>query len=186
MIPAGHRLDQRAFDVAGRPLENRSACTAGSERLAADGLPLRRHRLEERIGRRLLRLAKDVEGERASLFDDLVRARHSVVPLILATRPRATTSRRNSETDHLASGTPASVGSSQAIRFTSTTTPGGKAGCSPASQLLIEAGEALLEEALAPLADDLPWGIQPRGNDIVGQSLCGEQDELGANDISIR
>ena|SRR3990172_6639786 len=63
---------------------------------------------------------------------------------------------------------------------------GGKAGCAPASWLLLEAEQALVEEALAPLTDDLARGIQASRNDIVGQPLGGEQDQLGADDITIR
>ena len=112
--------------------------------------------------------------------------RQIVVPLTVATSPRANTSRCRSGNDQRASGTPASIGRSQAIRFTSTTTLGGKAGWSPASQRLVEARKALVEEPVAPLADDLPRGIQTRRDDIVGQSLGGQQDKLRADDVSIR
>jgi len=112
--------------------------------------------------------------------------RHSVVPLMVATRPRANTSRRSSENDQRASGTPASIGRSQAMRFTSTTTSGGKAGRSPASRFLVETGQAVLEEALAPLADDLPRGIQAGGDDIVRERVGGEQDQFRADDVTIR
>jgi hypothetical protein len=78
------------------------------------------------------------------------------------------------------------MGSSHAIRLTSTTTLGGKAGWAPASRLLLETGEALVEEAVAPLADNLPRSIQARRDDIVGQSVGGQQDQLRADDISIR
>src|ERR687888_909677 len=104
--------------------------------------------------------------------------RHRVVPLTVATSPRASTSRRSSGNDHRANGRPAAPGSSHAIRFTSTTTLGGKAGFPPASWLLVKAGEALEKEALAPFADDLPWGIQSSGNDVVRQPFGREQDQL--------
>jgi hypothetical protein len=100
--------------------------------------------------------------------------RHSVVPLMVATSPRASTSRRNSENDQRASGTPASIGRSQAMRFTSTTTSGGKAGRPPASWFFVEAGQAVLEEALAPLADDLSRGIQAGRDGLVGERLGRE------------
>jgi hypothetical protein len=77
------------------------------------------------------------------------------------------------------------MGSSHAIRLTSTTTLGGKAGWSPASQFLLEAREALVEEPVAPLADNLSRGIQACRNDIVGQARGGQQDQLGAQNISI-
>jgi hypothetical protein len=47
------------------------------------------------------------------------------------------------------SGSLCSWGSSQASALTATTTPGGKAGRSPAARSLLESGEALLEETLA-------------------------------------
>src|SRR5437867_18556 len=112
--------------------------------------------------------------------------RHSVVPLTVATSPRASTSRRSSGNDHRASGRPAAAGSSHAIRFTSTTTLGGKAGFPPASWLLIQAGEALEKEALAPFADDLSRRIQSSGNDVVRESFGREQHEFGADDVTIR
>jgi hypothetical protein len=52
--------------------------------------------------------------------------------------------------------------------------------------VFIEARQARLEEPLAPLADDLSRGIEAGGNDIVAQALGGIQDNLGANDVSIR
>ena len=76
--------------------------------------------------------------------------------------------------------------SSHAIRLISTTTLGGKAGWAPAARLLIEAGEALVEEAVAPLADNLSWGIQARRDDIVGQASRCQQDELRSDDVPIR
>jgi hypothetical protein len=42
---------------------------------------------------------------------------------------------------------------------------GGKTGCAPAAWILVEAGEAFEEEALAPLADNLPWRTQARRDD---------------------
>ena len=63
VIPAGHRLDQRALDVTRSLFKNLGAGAAGAERLAADGLPLRRDRLEEGVSCRLLRLTQHVEGE---------------------------------------------------------------------------------------------------------------------------
>ena len=85
-----------------------------------------------------------------------------------------------------ASGTADRLGSSQASRLTSTTTLGGKAGCAPASKLLLKAGHAFFKEAVAPFADDLARQIEPRGNHVVAQALSGQQDDLGADDVSIR
>jgi hypothetical protein len=78
------------------------------------------------------------------------------------------------------------MGSSHAIRLISTTTLGGKAGWPPASRLLIEAGEALVEEAVAPLADNLSRRIQAGRDDIVGEPSGCQQDELRADDVAIR
>jgi hypothetical protein len=78
------------------------------------------------------------------------------------------------------------VGRSQAIRFTSTTTLGGKAGRTPAARLLVEAREAEAVKALAPLADDLPRRVQPGADRIVVEPGGREEDDLGANDVSIR
>jgi len=78
------------------------------------------------------------------------------------------------------------MGRSQAIRLTSTTTVGGKAGWAPASRLLIEARKTFVKEPVAPLADNLPRGIQARRDDVIGQALGGQEDELGPDDVSIR
>jgi len=61
------------------------------------------------------------------------------------------------------------MGSSQASALTATTTLGGKASRPPAARSLLQANEALLEEALAPLADDLPRRIEPKGNLVVAE-----------------
>ena len=85
-----------------------------------------------------------------------------------------------------ASGTSERLGNSHASRLTSTTTLGGKAGCAPASKLLLKAGHAFFKEAVAPFADDLPRHIEPRGNNVVAHAFSGQQDDLGADDVSIR
>jgi hypothetical protein len=78
------------------------------------------------------------------------------------------------------------MGRSQAMRFTSTATMGGKAGWTPATRFLIEAREAVSEEAMAPFTDDLSWHIQPRADLLVAETGRGEEHQLGANDIAIR
>jgi hypothetical protein len=85
-----------------------------------------------------------------------------------------------------ASGTSSRLGSSQASRLTSTTTLGGKAGCSPASRLFLKAGQSFFEEAVAPFADDLARRIETGGDDIVADALRGKQDDFRPDDISIR
>jgi hypothetical protein len=66
------------------------------------------------------------------------------------------------------------------------TTLGGKAGRPTAPGLLVEPREAPEAEALAPLADDLPGRVEPRGDDIIAQALGGQEDDLGSDDIPIR
>jgi len=78
------------------------------------------------------------------------------------------------------------MGRSHAIRFTSTMTLGGTAGWTPAARLLIEAREAVLEEPMAALADDLAWCIQSRADLVVVEAGGGEEHDLGADDITIR
>jgi hypothetical protein len=50
----------------------------------------------------------------------------------------------------------------------------------------LQAGQALLEEALAPLRYDLSWQVQLFADLLVGQTLSGKEDNLGPHDISIR
>jgi hypothetical protein len=85
-----------------------------------------------------------------------------------------------------ASGTSDRHGSSQASRLTSTTTLGGKAGCPPASRLFLKAGHAVFKEPVAPFADDLARCIETGGDDIVAEPLGSEQDDLRADNVSIR
>jgi hypothetical protein len=78
------------------------------------------------------------------------------------------------------------MGRSQAIRFTSTTTLGGKAGWTPAARLLIEAREAVLKETMTPLADNLAGRIQARADLVIAEAAGREEHDLGTNDIPIR
>jgi hypothetical protein len=78
------------------------------------------------------------------------------------------------------------MGRSQAIRFTSTTTLGGKAGWTPAAGLLVEAREAVLEKAMTPLTDDLSWRVQARADVVVAEAGCREEHDLGSDNITIR
>ena len=72
------------------------------------------------------------------------------------------------------------------MRFTSTTTLGGKAGWAPAARFLLESGEAVLKETVTPFADDLSWRVQARADFIVTETGGREEHDLGADDISIR
>jgi hypothetical protein len=49
-----------------------------------------------------------------------------------------------------------------------------------------QASQALLEEALAPLADDLAGRVQSRRNLIIGEPARGVEYNPGAKHISIR
>jgi hypothetical protein len=66
------------------------------------------------------------------------------------------------------------------------TTLGGKADWTPASRLLFQSHQPVFEEAFPPLADNLPWGIQPCGNHIIAQTLGSKENDLRADDIPIR
>src|SRR6266540_1159974 len=78
-----------------------------------------------------------------------------VVPEISATRPRASSSARMSGTNSRDSGRPSRLGSSQAIALTWMVTSGGKDGGSSSPGAFLQAGQALLVEAFAPLGNDL-------------------------------
>ena len=93
-----------------------------------------------------------------------------VVPAIDATSPRSTVTRRMSGMVRRDNGRPSVRGASQAIRFTSTTTVGGKAGWAPASRLRLETAEALTIEALPPLRHDLSRPFDARGDPWVSAS----------------
>jgi hypothetical protein len=67
-----------------------------------------------------------------------------------------------------------------------TTTLGGKPRRSPAAGTFVKPREPFLEEAFAPLADDLARGVEPRGDLVVAQPLGGVEDDLRAKDVSIR
>ena len=111
--------------------------------------------------------------------------RQSVTLLIWATIPRPRTSRRNSGMVQRAIGTSIDWAAHRraALRRRRRW---GEAGRLPASRLFLKAGHAFFEEALAPLADDLPRRIQPGGDDIVAETLGSEQDDLRADNVAIR
>jgi hypothetical protein len=63
---------------------------------------------------------------------------------------------------------------------------GKKRACRPRPEFIVEAGQAGQAEALAPLADDLAWAVETRGNYIIGETLAASRDDLGTDDITIR
>jgi len=83
-------------------------------------------------------------------------------------------------------GRPSSLGSSQARAFTATTIPGGKDTWSALPWEYFKAGHSLLEEALAPFADDLSRCIEALGDLIVAQSARGIQHDLRSDHVAIR
>jgi hypothetical protein len=85
-----------------------------------------------------------------------------------------------------ASGTSDRLGNSHASRLTSTTTLGGKAGCAPASRLFLKAGQSLVEETVPPFAHNLARRIESGGDEIVADAFGRQQDDLCADDVSIR
>jgi hypothetical protein len=56
----------------------------------------------------------------------------------------------------------------------------------PTARLRLKTWEARQGESFTPLAYDLPRGIQPGSDDIIRQTFIGEQDDLGADDVTIR
>jgi hypothetical protein len=84
------------------------------------------------------------------------------------------------------SGSPSSLGSSQARAFTLTTIPGGKDTRSPLPGEFLKAGHPPLEETLAPLTDDLARGIESSSDLVFAQPPRGIQHDLGADDVTIR
>jgi hypothetical protein len=64
--------------------------------------------------------------------------------------------------------------------------PGGKDARPALARQLFEPGQAPLEEAFAPLADDLARRIEALRDLIVAQPPRSEENDLGSNYISIR
>jgi hypothetical protein len=50
---------------------------------------------------------------------------------------------------------------------------------------LFQPAQALLEEALAPLADHFPAGVQPGRDEVIGQVFGGQEDHFGAEDLKV-
>jgi hypothetical protein len=95
-------------------------------------------------------------------------------------------SRRNSETDQRANGSPRRDGNSQASAFIATTILGGKAGRAPASGKLVEARKALVVKTPTPLADNLRWCVEMLRDAGVAEALTCQQYDLGSYNVTIR
>jgi hypothetical protein len=59
-------------------------------------------------------------------------------------------------------------------------------GLVPATRLRLKTWQPRQGESFTPLAYDLPWRIQPGCDDIIGQTFIGEEDDLGADDVTVR
>src|SRR2546425_6119336 len=94
--------------------------------------------------------------------------------------------RRISAREKRERGLPSRCGNSQAMALTATTIPGGKARRCATTGKLIEAGQAGLEEALAPLADNLARGVQAICDPVIAQAIGGIQHDPGPENVTIR
>jgi hypothetical protein len=70
--------------------------------------------------------------------------------------------------------------------LTAITSSGGKNWGSPGAIALLKSFEAFLEEALAPLADDLSPSVQAVGDLVVTETPSSEEHHAGPKDLSIR
>jgi len=51
--------------------------------------------------------------------------------------------------------------------------------------MIVEAGHALLEKALAPEGHDLPPGMEASGDRVIGPAFGRQEDHLGADDLKM-
>jgi hypothetical protein len=77
---------------------------------------------------------------------------------------------------------PHAIHRNQASALTCTTTPGGKNGRAPGPGFCLQASESFLEEAFAPLADDLARDRQAGSDPIIALALSGQEDHFGSQD----
>jgi hypothetical protein len=84
------------------------------------------------------------------------------------------------------SGTPISLGSSQARALIWTMIRGGKGPRASTPGAVCKPVKTLVEEALSPLAYDLPWEFEPPGNLVIADLLGCQQHDFGADDTAIR
>jgi hypothetical protein len=83
--------------------------------------------------------------------------------------PCSTAARARSGHCQRDSGRPEVAGSSHASALIATTTSGGESRGSSDPRQIIQPGQTLLVEALAPLGHHLPWGVEPGGDLVVAQ-----------------
>jgi len=92
--------------------------------------------------------------------------------------PRSTTSRCSSDREKRDSGSPCSLGNSQAIACTRATSSGGKTARATRQRSILEPRQPLVVEASSPASDDLRRDLQPAGDLHVRQPLGRVQDHL--------
>ena len=147
--------------------------------------PLEWSQLDESGRRTALRRSAATEApELRSRVRELVQ--DVDVSLMLATNPERCACRATSATLSRDNAKPKVVGNSHASALISTVSSGGKDPRASRAGSLFEARQSLLEEALAPLADHLASGVQPRGDLVVVHAVRGHQDHLGSNNFEIR
>jgi hypothetical protein len=95
-------------------------------------------------------------------------------------------SRRISAREKRERGLPSRSGNSQARALTATTISGGKARRCAATGKLVEAGQARLEEALTPFADNLTRDVEAARDNVIAPAIGGIEYDLGPNHVTIR
>ena len=111
--------------------------------------------------------------------------RHTVLSLIVATIPARRTSRAISAVLRRESGTPSVAGNSHARALTWTTTSGGESSGTARAGTLVEAGQAFIEEPLAPQANDVASDREGGGNLVIAAALSGGQDNERPEHLTI-
>jgi len=69
--------------------------------------------------------------------------------------------------------------------LTATIISGGKSAGPPAPWHFLETGQTLVKETLSPFGDNLPGDIELLADLLVRHPLSGQEDDLGADDITI-
>jgi hypothetical protein len=110
---------------------------------------------------------------------------HACLNAGLTTMPRAMTSRAKAWRLNRDGGRPVAAGSSQAKALTCMTTSRGKNGRAPGAGFSLQAGQSFLEEAFAPLANDLAGDRQAGSNLVIALALSGQKDHFSPEDVII-
>src|SRR6266852_4474035 len=97
--------------------------------------------------------------------------RHTVLSLMVATRPQRCASRTMSAVLRRERGKPRVAGSSHARALIWTTTSGGKSSGATRAGALLQARQAFLEETLAPQTDDISSDGECRRDCVIGAAL---------------